>query len=274
MLNMSCPKFVGIMLLVFFSSSAFCVTPQEVNLKIALGLAYKQRMLTQRMAKAYLFKYMNEEPSKAQRELEVAMTMFEESQSILTEFKANAEVADELKKVNILWSLYKKMLGAEPNKENAASVFEGSNQMLSATADVVQAFEKYAITQPELSKPKSAETVELLRNVNMAGKQRMLSQRLCMAYAAYYWSIDEEKAKLVYEQAYDEISVASRALLTSPSNVLEVDELIAEALTEWKPLKDAKPTLQKRELPPSVVYDACTKFMYKMDRVMNIYEKM
>jgi len=99
-------KRVVIVLFVFLSVSFSFSQKKEfgaITYNKAVNVSGKQRMLTQRMGKIYLYLLENPDDFKAKRDLKIAKILFEKQLSILEENNSSKKVRRELKIVKDTW---------------------------------------------------------------------------------------------------------------------------------------------------------------------------
>jgi hypothetical protein len=101
-------------------SSAFA---QVTDLNDAINKAGRQRMLSQRMGKAWLALVHEVEPNTARPVLDRSMALFDRQLVELKAFAPTPEIRDTYSKLESAWSDYKTTLvGSAPGKGGAAAV--------------------------------------------------------------------------------------------------------------------------------------------------------
>ena len=93
--------------LLFLLITSLSVTISAQTTTVALGtlinIAGKQRMLTQRMAKDFVFKAVGTMPEQAQKELNSSVVLFEEGLKLLQANAYNADIKSKLDREEQLW---------------------------------------------------------------------------------------------------------------------------------------------------------------------------
>jgi len=138
-----------------------------------INLAGRQRMLSERMAKAWIMAGRRISPDKARRMLRESIAFYERQRERVRA-AAGSRLATELQQVeSASWLRYRGLLLETPRRERLAD-------LLAANAAVLDVAERT--------------TCELARNeeylgslVNLAGQQRMLAQRLAKNFLALPW---------------------------------------------------------------------------------------
>jgi hypothetical protein len=156
-------------------------TPTQKEITNIINLAGKQRMLTQKMSKEALLIAKGINKEKNQEELKKTITLFDTTLHALlngdrvlklpkTEDK---EIRQRLKKIEKLWKAFKpfiaKIAEGEFNRTSLKAVEMGNMPLLSSMNSVVKMYEK---KYSSVLKQNRATTI------NLAGKERMLSQKM------------------------------------------------------------------------------------------------
>ncbi|MCP4043885.1 MAG: hypothetical protein GY731_18335, partial [Gammaproteobacteria bacterium] len=132
----------------------------------AINKAGRQRMLTQRVLKAYFQMGMNVQYDFASKQLRSAVNLFDRQLAELQEFAPNAAIKKTLAKVKKLWVPFKAMATADVDRKKAGELRDMGEEVLRTAHKAVL----------QLQDSSGTSTARL---VNIAGRQRMLSQRLC-----------------------------------------------------------------------------------------------
>jgi nitrate/nitrite-specific signal transduction histidine kinase len=88
----------------------------QISLGAAVNIAGKQRMLTQRMAKDFVYIGMNIHTELATRERASSIILFEENFKVLSGFAPSEKIKAHLIKEEVLWKEYKNSLSPKPPK--------------------------------------------------------------------------------------------------------------------------------------------------------------
>lgn len=195
-------------------------TAQIVGIHDAINKAGRQRMLTQRLAKAYLQIGLDVETEASKKILDQSMSSFDRQLVELHAFAPTTDIRSSLSSMGKNWQEYKQALvGKAPNQGDARLVLKHSETLLHMADEVTMQLEKHA----------GSSTGKL---VNLAGRQRMLSQRLAKLYQATNWNIAPGNAVSI-ESTRKEFSAAMQTLqASSGSNTRLKDELLL-AQSQW-----------------------------------------
>ncbi len=152
-----------------------CPPARAASLHLAelINLSGRQRMLSERMAKAWMMIGRNISPVKARRLLHQSISLYERQRAVLAVAGHKHVLAELLRREARCWPRYRRLLLETPRRERMDS-------LLAANADIVDIAERA--------------TYELARNpdrngalINLAGRQRMLVQRMAKNYLGRLW---------------------------------------------------------------------------------------
>jgi hypothetical protein len=227
---------------------------QVVDLSDAINKAGRQRMLSQRMGKAWLALLQDVEPNSARMVLDKSLALFDRQ---LVELKGYAPTPDLLStygKLETVWLDYKTALvGKTPTKDQAMTLLELDAKVLALAQQGTVQFET------ALAKPVG-------KLVNLAGRQRMLTQRMAKFYLAAAFT----KARTEFNAAMDQLRDAPQATLRIKDQLLLGD-------AQWVFFDQALQRLQDGAPRPKAmanVFVASENLLTVMDRVTTLYAEI
>jgi nitrate/nitrite-specific signal transduction histidine kinase len=237
---------------------------QVSDLNDAINKAGRQRMLSQRMGKAYLALVQDVETVLAHQVLEKSMAVFDRQLVELKSYAPGGEVRDTYVALEGAWSDYKAMLvGSAPSRAGAAAVLGGAARVLALAHKGTVQFEAIS------SKPVG-------KLVNIAGRQRMLSQRMAKSYLAVVLPVDAAAARQDIAAARSEFVAALQVLRSAPEATTKIREQLELGDAQWLLFDHA---LQKTapagsSKPLSDVFIASENLLQVMDRITGLYAEL
>lgn len=141
----------------------------SISLPTAINRTARFRALSQRTAKAYCQAYLNVLPDQAKTVLSTAQKLFDNGFADLAKANLSTDLARQVMAVQTQVNTLRELVARSPSKEHVGLVNAQADNVLTLADGTTQALEG-------LSKNTS------LKLVNLAGRQRMLSQRLAKNY--------------------------------------------------------------------------------------------
>lgn len=195
----------------------------------AINLAGQQRMLSQRIVKSWCQIGLNVQPALSKRQLDEAIRRFEDNLKALDPASASPQARTALAGLRAAWS---------PLRTTALGVIRQADaELIDARAeDVLMAAERLTLAlQDQSSAPVS-------RWVNLAGRQRMLSQRLVKTYMLRQWGVDNARLRDEMESVQNEFSGALTAMQQRVDNSAAARGEIENLALQWEWLRAALAT--------------------------------
>jgi len=238
---------------------------QVTDLSDAINKAGRQRMLSQRMAKSYYAAGLDVIPDLPHKTLSTSITLFERQLAELKSYAPQAAVQSTYTQLELAWRDYKtELVAAAPSRAHADSVAGQADKVLALAHQGTLQLEKLS------GKPVG-------KLVNVAGRQRMLSQRMAAMYLSASWSVQTQVADTELAKARGEF-VAAHALLTAAP---ETTPAIAAALdladkqfflfdAALRTLAPGHPNLYHMRN----VFTGSERILQVMDEVTGLYSKL
>ena len=177
---------------------------QVRDLHDAINKAGRQRMLSQRCAKAWLALGLSVRADLAERALSESMALFDRQLVELRSFVTKPDSRATYQSLDGAWSAYKTALvGSAPQRKSADSVVALGNRVLELAHQGTLQLEQIS------GKPVG-------RLVNIAGRQRMLSQRVGALVLAAAWRVQPGSTQRGLDEAHAEFLRAHAVLKSAP----------------------------------------------------------
>ena len=253
--------FVLIMWLGLFSSPVFA---QITDIHTAINKAGLQRMLSQRMAKAYLQIGLGVDVESSIRSLNSAIPVFDRQVIELRNYAPTIDTRETYLQMERHWLLYKEILqGSAPSPENARKVLELSEALLQlAHRGTSQLVTVYGRESGAL--------------VGVAGRQRMLSQRMAKHYQAISWGVAPPAVAAELLRDKRSFVIGMKALSGAPATTPAIREALAQALLQWQLFEaalDAKATVDTKTRSDTVAVTS-EHLLEAMDSITTLFEKL
>ena len=194
---------------------------QVTDLNDAINKAGRQRMLSQRMAKAYLAVGQNVVSQRGQDILGASMALFDRQLAELKAFAPTADIKATYSQLASAWGDYKALLvGQAPTRESAPALIDMDGKVLALANKGTLQLEQVS------GRPVG-------RLVNIAGRQRMLSQRVAKFYLAQAWGASVPNAQAELDKARAEFVTAIDVLANAPEATGPIRQEIDLARNQW-----------------------------------------
>lgn len=247
------------------SASALLLPPayaQITDLNEAINKAGRMRMLSQRMTKAYLCLGQQVQAPAATKALEQSMALFDRQLVELKSYAPDAEVRDTFTQLESEWSIHKTLLvGTAPSIANAGKLLVQDNKLLELA-------HRGTVQLEHLSgKP-------LGKLVNLAGRQRMLSQRMAKYYLAMAWNLERTTAEKQIESARTEFVSALDTLRNAPEATVDIRRELILADSQWVFFDTAlKAHAEAGGKAANNVFVTSENLLQVMDKVTELYTR-
>lgn len=216
----------------------------------AINKAGRQRMLTQRIVKSYCQVGMGVDAAAARAQLAASVRLFDAQLAELAPLApASAGALREL------WLPFRSLARRPVSRAGAAALRTQAPLLLQAAEALTAELENGD---------------RLARLVNLAGRQRMLSQRIAKAYLLQAWRVGDAAEEEEMRAAMAQFGAALETLRAARENTRELRTELAAVALQWDWLASA--VAQRGGAYPFVVADASETILARMERVTRLYE--
>ena len=230
----------------------------QVALSGAINHAGRFRALSQRMAKAYAQLFLGVLPDRAREVLTTARQLVHSGFDELDQHEWPADVAKLLAEVRTQSGRLEALTAQTPTKELVAQVAVQSDRMMDAANAATLALEKLA----------QGGTAKL---VNLAGRQRMLTQRMAKNYNLQALGLDSKAARDLLGADAQEFKRALDELGKAPISTPAIRAQLDLAQGQWV-FFDAAVQHQTDKRGLETVATTSERLLEVMNRLTDLYE--
>jgi len=257
-----------------FSSLVDEFMNEESSLKKTINLAGKQRMLTQRMTKLALQIDMNIQKKENLKKLKEMAALYD---STLEDLKktTDKEVLKKIAQVEKAWKPFYEevnhLIEGKKSQEALKYIVEKNEELLHLSDELVKAFEATNTSDNYLEKAR-------LHIVNVAGRQRMLTQKmtkekLLIAKGEKAYDAKLKETVALFDDALNLLVKGdSKKMISKPSN----EKIVAQLKVVSQLWSELKPLYAKKKNSPKELATIITKnpqLLKEMDSMVKMAEK-
>jgi len=217
--------------------------------------AGKQRMLSQRIIKDYFYIAKDVNTLNAIKQMRRSFVHFKRTQKKLNEMIKDAEIKNLIAFVDMNIKEFVKLSREKYSIDNGIIMLDLSESILEGSDYIVKA----------LTKGQKSNEI-----INIAGKQRMLSQRIAKYYIAYQVGIKDENTIGQMKASVKEFDDNLKFLLSLKENSPEIKKELQDVAHKWSIVYKFYLNIEKGGLP-KIVFSSTDKITQKMDDIVGMY---
>jgi hypothetical protein len=248
---------------IFFVMLFFAVSDVNAainNISSAINESGRQRMLTQRILKEYILIGLDVKQEIAKKNRAAAVSRFEKNLLDLSSFVVNSKISEKLRQADELWQQIKPVAIATPDKSKVINLRQDLEKLLILSHQVVLL----------LVKESGDSKGEM---VNIAGRQRMLSQRMANLYLLKAWELSNISYNKDLQLAMSDFRIAQKKLQKYERNTKNINRLLQQVKTQFSMFEY---TLKSKsgKFIPGVIAKASEKILVNMNKAVGLYENL
>ncbi len=247
--------------LTFLIALAFISEAQGAltNLADATNKAGMQRMLTQRMLMDYALIGQNIKYKDPHADIKKTVDLFDLNLKEIVAYTTDPATRKFLTEIQSLWNSTKPKLLDNPKHAVVAGLQKNLEQILTLSHEVTQILAKIPGNNAGLE-------------VNISGRQRMLSQRLASLYMLRSWRVEGLKFETEFKTTLQEFKQNQEKLEQSSLTTPEIQKqlVIAAKAILWF---DMSAKSKSGSFIPSLILRSSNKILAAMDKATTLYAK-
>ncbi len=225
-----------------------------------IDIAGRQRMLSQRIAKDYMYKGKGVATGKASWQLKISIGEFSTSHNKLLSAINDPEIKNLLEFVKMSSEDFNAIVNQPFDMDNAQLALDLSESMLEGSQYVVDSLK---------SSSKHKESVIIAK----AGKQRMLSQRIAKYYIAYQSGIKDDNTVNQMKESVKEFKQNHDFLMKNVTNTSAINQKLNKIDKLWKIVNKFYLSIEKGGLP-FIVFTTTDDITSKMNEITKLYVEL
>jgi len=224
----------------------------------AVNRSGMQRMLSQRIAKAYFLMGLGENQSLAQKQLVDGIALYNDNLTFLSRFESKHRLTTSLPELIELWQGFHVLVQQPVTQATGRQVLVASDELLLKAEELTHQLETISGTQ-------GAEIV------NISGRQRMLSQRISKLYMAYCWQIKGDEALDEMLESLSEYEIALSFLRSAPLNTKSISHNLRKVAGQLTFAQKSFDKLSEGSYLIHVVNSTTDTMLKQMDQITHLY---
>jgi hypothetical protein len=191
------------------------------------------------------------------------MNLFDSQLAALESRSTGTDTGSAQAELRSLWRPYRTLLDSEPSRKGVLSLFDINEEVLGAAHRLTVGFEK-------------AEGTRKGELVNLAGRGRMLSQRMAKLFMFQRMGIRAARCCTDLEEAHGEFSAVLELLSAVAEGTPRIAAELEKVRIQWSRLESAMLQGREGEFSASVrkVFTASENLLQRTDKTVDLYARM
>lgn len=252
-------KSVRSLLSCFLAVFCLSMTTQllAVDASSLVNIAGQQRMLSQKIVKAYFFQGERIRTRKARKQVKESIALFYKNHQTLLLEVSDPTIKQLLDFIGTSINELEGITQQKYNQKNAARMLALSESLLEVSHSIVEKIEATLGLQKVII-------------VGEAGRQRMLSQRIAKYYIAYQAGFKDPEIVAQLNEAVKQFEIAQKRLMNSPENTPEITRELERVQGLWVVVRAFFLDIEKGGLPVTV-FSTCDSILKHMNKITMLY---
>ena len=231
-----------------------------INESELVNVAGQQRMLTQRIVKSYAQMYLNVQADLSQAQLNASTDRFRTQLELLRTHPINQRTRLPFEELEASWLAFLTLVANPPNRDRLMALSEEADRLLAHQEKLVRRLVDAACASHA-------------QVVNIAGRQRMLSQRFAKLYMLGAAGLGSDVQTTTLLRTRNEFHDALDLLRGSPINTPATIHVLDAMATDWSWLERSL-DIQSDVYYPWIVADASEKTLAHAEALTGMYESL
>lgn len=244
----------------FFSASAYA-QQGIISDGEAINKAGRQRMLSERMVKAYIQLSAGIDNDRAETQLNYAKELFMNQLQVLQNYAPNKRITLGLVAVDEQWNKVRHIIEQPTSTESIPELILMGETLVARCHQVVMDIQAYSGTDSAIL-------------VNVSGRQRMLSQRMAKYYFAHVSGQREEAVTTGFYQALQEFEQGLEQLMASPENSQPINLALNKVQAQLRFSKSGFKRINEGTYTPHVISRTTESMLKRMDAITALYAEL